>query len=467
MNACPTGTILSLLVVVLAVSPICRAVDADAPAGDKTTLKTWVYEARSSQDPGVAAMKDADALDGEALECPATTKVWSGWYTFVSGYTMDYVPGEYEVRFRVKTEDNTKQDYLLQLGVENGDMWVHLKGVDFKEPGKYQEFVYPFTITNPVLNICVIRRLAGPAVWIDRVTVTQKRVFTETEQLQRTGFKRSASPRLIRHEGTNVWFAKGLYYRHYGLHTAIETSGAKVSYASVVRGQRGSALIGAPLDSAPSKSAKTRPPEVPELDLKSTAQQDTADGLLLDDSLSAADPYDHVMRYNLIVLCDVDAECFSPRQRALIADFVAAGGGLLVVGGPFALGRGQWGQSELLSPLLPVTLTGEYDLQRLVEPIPLRPQKGHISTTGLAWDQQPRVLWAHTTTPKEGSTIELMAGDMPGLVTWCYGKGRVAVLTATVFGEMPAPQIGFWEWSDWPRLMTNLAQWLLGNNSVN
>ena len=404
--------------------------------------KTWVYPATWSNDPGAKVVDDPDAINGKALECPATEKTWGTWYTFTSGYTMDFHPGEYEVRYRLKVEDNTKHDQAFDLGVENGGVWEHPRCTDFTEAGKYQEFVYQFTIKLPVLNICTVRKYAGKRAWIDRITVTQKRLYTEAEQLTFAKFVRPENPTLVPHEGTRVWFAKGLYYKLYHLQEVLDARKAAVSYAYIIRGQRGSALAGFPLEGKPlGPKAPLADPDEEKADLRPPPPG----------------PYEQVMSYDLIVLCDIDLEAFTVPQRAMIQDFVRAGGGLLVVGGPFAFGRGGMEHSTLLEPLLPVTTTGEFDLQPLPAPAPLQPVKGHIAKDGLAWAQHPTVLWLHHAQPKKGATVEMTAGGLPALVTWEYGKGRVAALTATVLGEPPTP---CWEWADWPKLMTNVVQWL-------
>ena len=431
--------------VVLAVSALLL-LSALACGQAQEAETTWVYEATGSSDPGATAVDDPEALDGRALECPASDKTWSGWPTFTSGYTMEYLPGEYEVRFRLKVADNTGPNPLFDLGVENGGIWEHPRGIDFKDPGKYQEFVYSFIIKTPVLNICIVRKLAGSKAWIDRVTVIRKRLYTDLEQLAFAKFERPDNPQLLPHEGTRVWFVKGLYYQHYHLHTLLERMGATVDYAYIVRGQRGSALAGVPLQGEPTEK-------------KEQATADGEKGGLTPHP--APDPYDVVMLRDLIVLCDADAECLTVAQKAMIQDFVKAGGGLLVVGGPFAFGRGAMERSDLLEPLLPVTIPGFYDLKPLPAPAPLQPAEGRVPKEELAWNGQPMVMWMHQVQPKPGAAVEMTAGGQPALVTWEYGKGRVAALTVTVLGEPPAGSTAFWEWAEWPELMTRVVQWLL------
>ena len=173
-------------------------------------------------------------------------------------------------------------------------------------------------------------------------------------------------------------------------------------------------------------------------------------------------PYETVMNRDLIVLCDADAECLTVPQRAMIQDFVKAGGGLLLVGGPFAFGRGAMERSELLEPLLPVTIPGFEDLKPLAQAAPLQPDKNsRVAMKGLDWKASPLVMWMHQAQAKQGATVELTAGGQPALVTWEYGKGRVAALSATVLGEPPAGGMAFWDWPDWPNCMERVVRWLL------
>ena len=69
-------------------------------------------------------------------------------------------------------------------------------------------------------------------------------------------------------------------------------------------------------------------------------------------------------RFRLLVLADVPAAAFTIQQLAMIEAYVLGGGGLLVLGGPYAFGLGDYQQSEILCELLPVVVDKHYDLIR-------------------------------------------------------------------------------------------------------
>ena len=99
-------------------------------------------------------------------------------------------------------------------------------------------------------------------------------------------------------------------------------------------------------------------------------------------------------------------------------------------------------------------------LQLLPQPEPIVPAAGHPFAQGLDFGARPLVCWAHRATPKEGATVALKAGDLPVLVTWQVGKGRVAVLAAPPYGQLPAGQTGYWDWPEWPKVMQRVVAWL-------
>ena len=105
---------------------------------------------------------------------------------------------------------------------------------------------------------------------------------------------------------------------------------------------------------------------------------------------------------------------------------------------------------------------GFEDLKPLAQAAPLQlEKKGFVPMNGLDWKAPPLVMWMHQAQAKPGATVELTAGGQPALVTWEYGKGRVAALSATVLGEPPAGGMAFWDWPDWPNCMERVARWLL------
>ena len=172
--------------------------------------------------------------------------------------------------------------------------------------------------------------------------------------------------------------------------------------------------------------------------------------------------YDELFGYNLVVLGDVNAKALGDIGFEMLCDYVAQGGALLVTGGPYAFGNGEFEGLRFLD-VLPVKLAGPFDLKWAGkgQSWPLAPAAaGAAVLSGVAFADTPRVYWRHVTTPKPDATAVLTAGGQPALVLGRYGQGRVAVLTLSPTGEGAAGETPWWAWAGWPPLLRNLAAWL-------
>lgn len=457
-----------------ALSLACRA----ATTGE-TVVAT--YEATWSQDPGTKCADDPDALDGKALYLPASDEVYYRWYSLTANFPV--LAGDYEVRFRMKVDDNSAEKPIFQA--DDYRTTITVKCSDFKTARTYQEFTLPHS-TPPgqwksTIN-CRLRRMVGPATWVDRLTVVCKHRLTEAETLAAGGFERIADPKPVAHDGLRVWFVKGLYYEHYRILEALTAMNAKIDLAWTPRPPGG--LDGLSIDgqrkalTGDAAIAKEKADALVEARKAEHALDDKMIDMLDSDEVAGVDlesqedkaarqsaqerqtRYAHAMSYDLIVLCNVEAENLSLPQRALIQDAVKAGASLLLIGGPFAFGRGLWNESEILSDLLPLTPTGERDLQPLAAFTPLTARTDGLLAKLVGGDS-PAVCWVHRGTPKPGVTIELSAGDTPVLLTREYGRGHIALLAGTVLGEPAAGQVAFWDWPRWPEVMKTVVQQLL------
>jgi len=159
----------------------------------------------------------------------------------------------------------------------------------------------------------------------------------------------------------------------------------------------------------------------------------------------------------LIILSDVSGGEFTESQIKQIKSCVEQGCGLLVMGGPFTYGLGQF-QEKGLAEMLPVKL----------EPFDLKWEKEGKSFAGsgeilqgIDLAKKPMVYWIHKVEPKEGSTVVMTAGNYPLLVTGTYGKGKVAVFTGTPMGIPLKGQVPFWEWDGWTKMVGNIVNWLI------
>ena len=172
--------------------------------------------------------------------------------------------------------------------------------------------------------------------------------------------------------------------------------------------------------------------------------------------------YDELFSFNTIVLSNVNYRAIGDIGFEMICDYVEQGGNLLVIGGPYAFGNGEFEDTRFLE-VLPVILSGPFDLKwagkgkswalKSVKP-------SHPVLKGVSFAQNPRVFWHHFVTPKADTEVVLKAGDKPVLILGRYGKGKVAVLTLSPTGLGAEGETQWWDWEGWPQLVKNIFTWL-------
>ena len=175
----------------------------------------------------------------------------------------------------------------------------------------------------------------------------------------------------------------------------------------------------------------------------------------IDDPKELADGFparaEDLFGYQAIIIGSVEAGYFTPAQQDLIRQFVdRRGGGLLWLGGRFALADGIWGGSSL-TDLLPVVLPSRKDtFHRAPATVELTPAGADSAITRLVddpqrnverWKKLPYLMdYQEAGTPKPGAAVlaEMKGGghDLPLLITENYGRGRTAVLATS----------GTWRW---------------------
>jgi len=165
--------------------------------------------------------------------------------------------------------------------------------------------------------------------------------------------------------------------------------------------------------------------------------------------------------YDLFVLNGVSAPSLTDFGLESIADTVRAGGGLLVIGGFYAFGPGEYADTSLAA-MLPVRLhTAACDLERLGSGVPVRVADQARCLKGRPWKSRPLCFWRHRLTPKPEAWIELTAGGKPLVVCGTYGKGRVAIVASGALGDPKPGQTPFWEDPAWPDMLGRIIRWLV------
>ena len=262
----------------------------------------------------------------------------------------------------------------------------------------------------------------APGLLLEGVLVECLQILdTERIKVWKDGWPAGAT--LAAHPGTNVWFAQGLYHDYYRLDAVLNDLPAPVTVDRAVHfkvGQHPTGFQGASFPNA-----------------------------------------EKLAQYDLIVIANVDLITFRVPERDRLRGWVEAGGRLLMLGGPYTFGSGDWHLSDLLAPLYPAEISGRYDLQPVgvekaikLEPVGSLAQK-------LDWSASPVVLWQHVMKAKPDATVHVAAGNHPVIVSHSYGKGQVCFVTAAPLGDAPPGETAFWDWPQWPALMGTVLRDLL------
>jgi hypothetical protein len=370
----------------------------------------------------LATVPDPAATDGRAARCV------NGWEleAYRPGGAIE--DGTYRISFRVKATARVPADSKLTVAawcpMAHKQSWHVERSVPLDKlsvDAGWQMLSTEADFGYGWENLGLRVKGGFDGLLIDWIKLEEIRRLPDSVRLKSRGLNGWPSElRLTPHDGLRVWLGDGLYTEHYKLDDALRSiPDSKVAVAGhwTYREQRGFNGAG-----------WTKPEDV--------------------------------AGYDLIVLSNVDLKSMPLERRDWIRGYVQAGGSLLMLGGPYGLGRGCWQESDLVEPLLPVKLHN-YDLRPmgLHIPLPLSASAGGFLTNG--WPDQPATLWLHDVEPKSGATVHLNAGDHPALVTGTYGKGRVAVLAVTPLGETPAGTLVWWQWPGWNDVMTKTLQWLV------
>jgi uncharacterized membrane protein len=173
--------------------------------------------------------------------------------------------------------------------------------------------------------------------------------------------------------------------------------------------------------------------------------------------------YDQLLGYDLLIVGGLKAEALGNVGQEMLCDYLTAGGGMLVLGGPMAYGPSRL-RGTPVAEFWPVTIPEKtFDLVPFdaAEVTVAAPETPFLED--LDWSAKPRVAYLHRAQPKAWGKVVLTAGGLPFLVVGESGPGkaRVACLLGAPMGEMRRGNVPFWEWSDWVYLMRQLNWWLM------
>ena len=179
-------------------------------------------------------------------------------------------------------------------------------------------------------------------------------------------------------------------------------------------------------------------------------------------------------KYGTVVISDVGANTFllgsdtfsrslvGPNRLNVLAEYVRAGGGLVMVGGYMSFagieGKARYGSSPLQS-VLPVAIqTGD---DRSEHPEGSRPVvvTDHPILKGVS-PEWPCVLGYNQVHSKPGSQVVVECNGDPLLVVGTYGGGRCVAFMSDLAPHWAPPS--FVEWSCYGRLWSNILDWASG-----
>ncbi len=172
-------------------------------------------------------------------------------------------------------------------------------------------------------------------------------------------------------------------------------------------------------------------------------------------------PVEELNQFSVIVIANLDAPSLNAERLKAYREFVAQGGGLVVLGGYWAFSRGAYAGTPL-EEMLPVTFAPEHRIPETPEGLPLHPGAQATWKPAFELNSKPVAFYVQTLTPKPDSTVQWLTGDKPALISGGFGKGRVVACALTANGETPAGVLPFWDWPEWPKLLGQALDWAGG-----
>jgi uncharacterized membrane protein len=179
--------------------------------------------------------------------------------------------------------------------------------------------------------------------------------------------------------------------------------------------------------------------------------------------------------YDVVILSDIGADTFllhpdtlhrsirRPNTLKVIADYIEAGGALLMVGGFMSFsgfGGNACYHNTVLADVLPVEMLGYDDRIECPEGVNPEPVKAHPALAGLP-AEWPHFLGYQRLKAKADADVLMTVGKSdPFLVVGSYGKGRVAAFASDCSPHWGSPE--FVGWDHYASFWNGLCGWLSG-----
>lgn len=172
------------------------------------------------------------------------------------------------------------------------------------------------------------------------------------------------------------------------------------------------------------------------------------------------------MDHQLVVVCGVGASGLGKNQQVL-ADYAAHGGSVLFFCDSDTFGDRS--NKSALAAMVPVEFpdAGPWSLETASAGDGVVLKAGPDCSAkekqllDAASAKPPQVYSYYQVKPTPAAKVLLVTGDgKPILISHAFGKGRVAVFTATCRGYPKEGQLAYWKWDGWPALMAGTLRQL-------
>lgn len=373
--------------------------------------------------------KELDAKGGISLH---TAPGRGTGYMAVGTYFYPHIPGHYRATFRLKTNDNTIDKPLLQLGVQESiakplagvptlTKIITIKCTDFKAPNVYQDFQVPFDHADIGFHGMLLLYQGAAEVWWDQTELEMVKPWTKAELEQHyAALARPADLQPVHDDKLNVLLVRGVWNRNYHIDDAVARLG----------------------EGAKSGSAYTMYNQ------------------FIDTIFTGFDfDWKPLFAQDVIVLTNAEMRGLPYGKVKMLQQWVRDGGGLVILGGLMTLGQNN-NMGHGWPDMLPVQLQMPFEVRKCAAPLAFGVPSKELGVKVDKWQNPPLVMYRHMVKAKPGATI-LIPGTNgePLLVGGRYGKGRVVVFTGTVLGDAPTGKVAFWNSPAWPGLLAAAMRW--------
>lgn len=185
---------------------------------------------------------------------------------------------------------------------------------------------------------------------------------------------------------------------------------------------------------------------------------------------------DALAAYGAVILSDIGANTLllhpdtfersvpRPDRLEAIRQYVADGGGLVMVGGYLTFqgidAKARYAGSPVEAALPVTLLTGDDRVERPAGALPTVTDTAHPIVRGLGAASWPALLGYNRVVAREGASVIVTVGDDPLIVAGAFGSGRGVAFTSDCGPHWCPPP--FLAWSGYATMWQQLVGWAAG-----